>query len=590
MRVRISIAQINPKSGDLRGNCRQIVHAVDRAVRDGAHIVVFPEMCLTGYCLDEKLLINRQFLRENRAALMEEVAPACSEIAAVVGFVDFEEERAGPDRHPIRYNAAAILHRQKVVQIVHKRLLPSYRYFDDKRYFTPGSQVEPAGLDLSCGKVRVGVLICEDLWDDGYELKPYRVYAEKGTDFLFSINASPFVASSPGERDGKRFIRDRLAVDRIRRYGIPVVAVNTVGVGDNGKNVIPFDGASSAFDRRGELVAQLAMFQPDQQSVEFEDGVADPVEPPPFDRDREVFDALVMGVRDYYEKIGIFNGVLEAVSGGIDSALGAAIAYEAMGRELLTLYNLPSRYNSPLTQKAAEDLARNLGVEYRVVPIQESYEKIVADFEAHLHPIQQSITRENLQARIRGLIMMAESNDRGALLLTNGNESEIALGYATLYGDMVGGLAVIGDLPKPDVYRLARYFNRRSGREIIPQATFDVPASAELKEDQVDPFDYEVVGPIISEYIERGVSPADLTEAFRRRELAGSRFGTALYDRYEVEEFGTLTARLYRTLNQSVYKRMQAAPIIVVSERSFGFDLRETIINGWEPGSGFGTR
>ncbi|GAB4243470.1 MAG: NAD+ synthase [Acidobacteriota bacterium] len=578
----MSLAQINPKTGDLRGNAARIVQGIEAARREGAHLVVFPEMCLTGYCLDEKLLINRQFLRENRRILMEEIRQATRGIAAVVGFVDFDESRRGPDAGLLRHNAAAILQDGELLQVVHKRLLPAYRYFDDKRYFTPGRRVDPVELDWAEGRLRLGVLICEDLWDEAYELKPARILREKGAELLVAVSASPFVASTPGRRDGKRFVRNQLIERKIAELGVAVVSVNTVGVGDNGKNIIPFDGASTAHDASGRLVAHLASFAPEQLTVEFTDWRADPVPEPPFDREGEIFEALVMGVRDYFDKVGIFEGVLEAVSGGIDSALGAAIAHAAVGPERLFLYNLPSRYNSPETQAAARQLAANLGVSLQVIPIQGMVDRIVADFEKHLHPIVSPLTLENIQARVRGLIMMAESNDRRALLLTNGNETELALGYATLYGDMVGGLAVIGDLSKPDVYRVARYVNRRWGREVIPREIFDLPPSAELKDGQRDPFDYDVVGPVVSDFVERGMSPSELVERFRRRELPENRYGLEVYERYDVAAFRELAYRLYRTMNRAVYKRMQAAPIIVVSERSFGFDLRETIINGWD--------
>jgi len=212
-------------------------------------------------------------------------------------------------------------------------------------------------------------------------------------------------------------------------------------------------------------------------------------------------------------------------------------------------------------------------------------DRVVEDFEKHLHPFRVPVTLENLQSRIRGLIMMAESNDRQALLLTNGNETEIALGYATLYGDMVGGLSVIGDLPKPDVYRLARYVNRKWGRTMIPEEIFKIPASAELKEGQVDPFDYDVVGPMMNDFTEMGWSPDELVEHFRAQTLPPEKYGNgALYERYTVDQFSRLASRLYRILSQSVYKRLQGAPIIAVSDRAFGFDLRETIINGWDGG------
>lgn len=585
MRLRVSLAQINPKTGDIRGNTDLILRGIEQAKRDQADLVVFPEMCVTGYCLDEKLLINLQFLRANREALMSRIVPACQRIAAVVGFIDFDEGRRGPDNRVVRRNAAAVIQDGRVLQIVRKRLLPAYRYFDDKRYFEPGREVEPVELNTAAGPLKAGVLICEDFWDDGYELKPTEIYAAKGAEVLIGINASPFVGSNPGCRDGKRFVRMKGLKKKVERYGIPIIYVNTVGIGDNGKNIIPYDGSSLAFDRDGQLVASLKPFCEDQQLLVLENGRACAVPEPVYDREGEIYDALVMSVHDYYHKLGIFRGVLEAVSGGIDSALGTAIAFDAMGPELLTLYNLPSRYNSPKTQELARALAENFGVEYHVIPIQGMVDRVVKDFEKYLHPIRSSVTIENLQSRIRGLVMMAESNDRQALLLTNGNETEIALGYATLYGDMVGGLSVIGDVPKPDVYRLARYVNRKWGRAMIPEEIFTIAPSAELKEDQVDPFDYDVVGPVMNDFTEKGWSPGELVERFRERSLPIEKYGEgdrSVYEKYRVEDFSSLVHRLYKGLNRSVYKRLQGAPIIAVSDRAFGFDLRETIINGWD--------
>ena len=587
MRLKISLGQINPKTGDIDGNASKIIRGIELARSDNADLVVFPEMCLTGYCLDEKLLINLQFLRANRDTLMKRIAPACQGIAAVLGFIDFDEQLRGPDNRVVRRNAAAVIQNGRVLQIVRKRLLPAYRYFEDKRYFEPGREVEPVSLPTREGPVSLGVLICEDIWDEGYELKPTAMYAEKGAELLVCINASPFVGSNPGRRDAKRFTRSAGLIKKVRKYGIPIVYVNTVGIGDNGKNIIPYDGFSLAYDRDANLVAALKAFAEDQQSIVLESGRGCAVPEPPFDREAEIYSALVMSVRDYYDKLGIFHEVLEAVSGGIDSALGTAIAYDAMGKDLLRLYNLPSRHNSPKTQALARALAENFQVPYHVVPIQEMVDRVVQDFEKHLHPFHAPVTLENLQSRIRGLIMMAESNDRQALLLTNGNETEIALGYATLYGDMVGGLSVIGDFPKPDVYRLARYVNRKWGRGMIPEEIFTIPASAELKEDQVDPFDYDVVGPMMNDFTEMGWSPDELVAHFRARTLPPEKYGNGpvpVYDRYSVEEFAALASRLYRTLSQSVYKRLQGAPIIAVSDRAFGFDLRETIINGWTGG------
>ena len=589
MKFKVSLAQINPKTGDIKGNGRKIVEAIQTGRERGADLVVLPEMCLTGYCLDEKLLINLEFLRANREYLIEEILPACHDISAIVGFIDFDDKRLGPDGRVIRHNAAAVLSHGKMLQIVRKRLLPAYRYFDDKRYFVPGEEVEPVSIPAGRGSVRIGVLICEDLWDESYPLKPCALYREKGAQYLFCINASPFVGSNPGSRDGKRFIRDSVIRNQIRQHGLPLIYVNTVGVGDNGKNIIPFDGFSVAYDRRGQLAGALPQFRESQEEVVFKNGESIPVPDPPFSREDEIYQALVMSVRDYFDKIGIFTRVLEAISGGIDSALGAAIAYEAMGRDLLSVYSLPSRYNSVTTLGAARKLARNFELDYHEVPIQKMVDAITKGFEEYLHPMNLSVTLENLQARVRGLIMMAESNDRRALLLTNGNQTEIALGYATLYGDMVGGLSVIGDLSKPDVYALARHVNRRWGHPMIPEEIFSIAPSAELKEDQKDPFDYDVVGPLVNDLVEWGSSPSELSIRFRRQELDPARFPTqegGIYDRYGESEFNELAGRIYRSLNSSVYKRLQGAPIVVVSARAFGFDLRETIINGWREGDG----
>ena len=584
MRFKVSLAQINPKSGDISANARKILRRIEHAKKEGCDLVVFPEMCLTGYCLDEKLLLNRHFLRANKNCLIKKILPATDGIAVVMGFIDFDEERTGPDQMILRHNSAAVLQNCCLLQIVHKRLLPAYRYFDDKRYFTPGKKVDPIDIKTTEGRIRIGVLICEDLWDEGYSLNPCRLYREKGAEYLFTINASPFVGSRLGRRDGKRFIREKLIRQQVKQYGLPIIYVNTVGIGDNGKNVIPFDGFSLAYDRRGERVVSLCAFEEDQKTVCFENGCADSVPDPEFNREAEIYQALVMGVQDYYRKVGIFQGVLESVSGGIDSSLGTAIAHDAMGSELLSIYNLPSRYNSAKTQKLARQLAENFKLSYTVIPIQEMVDQMVQSFERYLHPIKEPTTLENLQARIRGLIMMAESNDRKALLLTNGNETEIALGYTTLYGDMAGGLSVIGDLSKPEIYRLSKHVNQKYGRPMIPNEIFEMPATAELKQDQVDPFDYTVVGPVVSDFVERGLSPEDLVKSFEEGNLKGEEYEQEekLYENYSLEKFHELVAGLFSKVNTSVYKRLQGAPIIVVSERAFGFDLRETIINGWK--------
>jgi NAD+ synthase (glutamine-hydrolysing) len=293
-----------------------------------------------------------------------------------------------------------------------------------------------------------------------------------------------------------------------------------------------------------------------------------------------------MALRDYMRKTG-FTRAIVAVSGGIDSALALAIAVEALGADRVAACNMPSRFNSERTKAIACRLASAFGVRYGVIPIQQIDESVRSVFEAHAHPITHNLTRENLHARIRGLLMMAESNDTGALLISCGNETEIALGYATLYGDMCGGISLIGDLSKMDVYRLARYVNQRHGAELIPDDAFQVVPSAELAADQYDPFDYSVVSPIVGAIVETQASPEDLAALFERRALDPARFapddrGRTVYDKHTSESFRALVHDTARLMRRAVYKRLQGPPIVVVSERAFGFDLRETIINGWD--------
>jgi NAD+ synthase (glutamine-hydrolysing) len=375
--------------------------------------------------------------------------------------------------------------------------------------------------------------------------------------------------------------------EHIAQFHRPIVYVNTVGVGDSGKNIIPFDGESLVYDGAGRLVALGRQFDEDLVLVDLDETATLPqLELPRDDRDRELHDALVMALRDYMRKTG-FTRAIVPVSGGIDSALALALAVDALGTDRVLAYNLPSRYNTETTKDIAARLTAAFGVRYGIIPIQQIDETVRGIFEEHAHPIAQNLTRENLHARIRGLLMMAESNDTGALLISCGNETEIALGYATLYGDMCGGISLIGDLSKMDVYSVARYVNHRHGREVIPEDAFRITPSAELASGQFDPFDYAVVAPIVGEFAERRTTPAGLIRLFEQRALDPSRFrpdadGHTVYDKHTPATFRAIVYDAHRRMRRSVYKRLQGPPIVVVSERAFGFDLRETIINEWE--------
>ena len=576
--MRIALAQLNPTSGDVSGNTALIVKAIEAAAARGADLVVTPEMALPGYCIGD-LVEDAGFLAANERAVRQ-IAEAARGITAVVGFIDFDRSAHNESGAIRKFNAAAVVRDGQVLQRAHKTLLPSYRYFDDKRFFTPGTSREPVAVPTRAGTVRLGVSICEDLWDEFYAVKPLAELVAKGADLLLNINASPFCPGKRRERD--EIIRRHLAV-----LQKPLAYVNTTGAADNGKNIIPFDGESLVYGADGRLVAIGPQFREELLIVDLGLGPDQPAVPlPPLDRDREIYEGLEMALRDYMRKTGFERAVI-AVSGGIDSALALAIASDALGADRVSAFNMPSRFNTSTTRSIAERVARAFGVAYGVIPIQELDEQVRAVFEAHAHPIVQGFTGENLHARIRGLLMMAESNDTGALLISCGNETEIALGYATLYGDMCGGVSLIGDLSKLDVYRLARYVNAKHGAAMIPEDTFHIKPSAELAANQYDPFDYWVVAPIVGELVERRTSPAELVRLFEQRSLDAARFvpdadGRTVYDKHTCASFSAVVYDCFRRIRRSVYKRLQGPPIVVVTERAFGFDLRETIINGWE--------
>lgn len=557
--MKVYLAQIDTTVGDIDGNVRKILGGIEDARGRGADLVVFPELTIPGYP-PRDLLEKRSFVRSNLAAL-ERVASATTGIAAVVGYV---EPNASEGGRPL-YNMGAVCRDGKVIHTVAKQLLPTYDVFDEDRHFEAGHE---AGLVAVQGR-KVGLSICEDAWIDPsffgrrrYTIDPIGSQADRGAQILVNISASPFALGRPA-------YRETLFSDHASRHRLPLVYVNLVG----GNDELLFDGRSFVVDESGRMIAALAAFREDAALVEVEigdgprrsaavhasgreeKGTHAATENPDEDA-KEAFDALVMGTRDYALKCGFERAVI-GLSGGIDSSVVAAVAVEALGPGAVTGVSMPSRHSSPGSTRDAALLAANLGIELLTLPIERAYVAYVETLAGPFAARAEDVTEENLQSRIRGTLLMALSNKFGWLVLTTGNKSETAVGYTTLYGDMSGGLAVLSDAPKTLVYRIARSINRR--REVIPEAVFTKPPSAELRPDQKDQDSlppYEVLDGILRLYVEELRSVREIVDAG--------------YDPATVRE-------IVRRVDRSEYKRKQAPPGLRITSKAFGLGRRMPI-------------
>lgn len=541
--MKLALVQLNPIVGDVAGNTARIRAGLARARAAGAALAVFPEQAILGYPARD-LLLRRDLIARNEAALAE-IAADTGEIAALVGFAEPNTARFG---RPV-FNSAALLHRGRCCATWRKRLLPTYDIFDEVRYFEPGGP-QPV---VEFGGLRLGVTICEDMWSREemlglplYEADPIADLAVAGADLILNVSASPYFLGKPA-------LRTALLTDHARRHGRPLLFVNQVG----GNDEILFDGASCVTDAQGRLVGQAAAFTEDLLVVDLDDLASTRREILP-EGPAAVRAALAMGVRDYLGKCGFRSAVI-GLSGGIDSALVAALAVDALGAECVHGIAMPSRFSSAHSVTDARVLATNLGLQFEVVPI----EPLHAAFEAVLQPRFEGrpadVTEENLQARARGVVLMALSNKFGQLLLTTGNKSELAVGYCTLYGDMCGGLAVISDVPKTMVYAVAQHLNAVAGREIIPAGTLMKPPSAELRPNQTDQDSlppYAVLDEIIERYEVRMQTA---------NEIVAAGFDAAV------------VADVLRKIRRSEHKRQQAAPGLKVTSRAFGFGRRMPI-------------
>jgi NAD+ synthase (glutamine-hydrolysing) len=463
-------------------------------------------------------------------------------IAAVVGFVERDPVRKSPEGQPLLFNSCALLESGRVVGVTRKTLLPEYDVFFERRYFTPGSE-QPVHRSAAGA---LGILICEDLWDDAYECKVARRLAAGGAELLLSTSASPFAA-------GKDGMRLDVARARVAETGLPLVYVNQVGSEDGYEGQLVFDGGSFALAADGRLLARARRFEPEVALVELDSERE--LEPAAEPRDEQVARALVLGMREYARRNG-FTRALLGLSGGIDSAVVAALAVEALGPQAVLALSLPSRFSSERGRRDARALAENLGIELRTIPIEPPFQALETLLEPTLAGPEGELARENVQARLRGLVLMAVSNRERRLLLTTGNKTELALGYCTLYGDMNGGLAPISDVDKLAVYELGRRVNRRAARALIPESIFAAAPSPELRPDHVEPFDYGIVAPLVDAIVERRAS---------RAELLAQGFPASTVD--------DCLARIAR----AEYKRRQAPPGIKVSGKAFGVGRRMPI-------------
>ena len=531
--MKVSLCQINPTVGAIDRNMDLIMKWYQKAVAAGAELTVFPELVLVGYP-PQDLLLRRPFLDKAEMAL-KSIAKKTT-IPMIIG-------------NPLRengklYNCAFVCGHGEIAGHYKKRLLPTYDVFDEDRYFTSGESTEVIEVEFDNKLVKIGMQICEDLWDEDYACNLAKSLKEKGAECIVNISASPY-------RAGRLADRSKLIASKVTETALPFFYCNIVGAQDE----LIFDGQSLAYDGKGNLIGQGPAFKEDIVLVDSEN--SETIELKTAGREQKIYQALVLGVRDYFRKTGYKKAVL-GLSGGIDSSLTGCIAVDALGPNNVHGVSMPSRYSSDHSMDDAKTLAKNLGIDYRTISI----ESIIGRFDESLEEIfngsETGVAEENIQSRVRGSLLMALSNKFNWLVLSTGNKTELAMGYCTLYGDMNGGLSVISDLSKTDVYALSHWVNEEAGSERIPVSSIEKPPSAELRPDQVDPFDYDVVSPLVSALIEDEKSPTELIAEGADPELIKD---------------------ISRRIRINEYKRRQAAPGLRVTSKAFGIGRRVPIVN-----------
>lgn len=550
--MKVTIGQINTTNGDFEGNIGKILQAIEKAKADGSDLIVFPEVCTHGYT-SQDWFQDRDII-EHALEPLEKIIPATEGITAVVGTIRPNEDNDGRRI----YNSAAIISNGKLVRFVDKSLLPEYDVFDDPRYFEPNEN--PDGIveiTTRDGQThQIGVVVCEDFWNDKtfwkerlYENDPTELVIQRGAEIVVAINASPY-------NKGKIKLRCDMVAHRAKLAKVPIVFVNLVG----GNDGIIFDGASLIADSQGDIILQAPAFEEFVGTVEITDALPD-ARGITGGEIESIRQALVLGIRDYARKNRFSKAVL-GLSGGIDSALVAALTAEAIGAENLLCVMMPSPFSSEGSVKDSEELVKNLGCDARLEPISGAFEVLLKQMNLH-KPTKggESLAAENMQSRLRGVILMAISNAEGRLLVSTGNKSELAVGYCTLYGDTNGGLAVLGDVLKTEVWAISRHINEAAGREIIPYAIIDKKPSAELAPNQFDQDSlppYELMDPILQSYFENKLSPTEIIGKGHDEKLV-----------YEILN------KVEHPSNE--FKRQQLPPTIIISKNAIGVGRRRPI-------------
>ncbi len=540
--MKVGLAQLNFHIGNITENEKKIVNVISLGIEQGADLLVFPELAICGYP-PRDMLHYKDFVNQCLESL-ERIAVACKDIAVIVGVPTFNATGSGK---PL-YNSACLIRHQKIETFYHKCLLPTYDVFEEYRYFEPGKSCNVVEI----GGQKIALTICEDIWNIGedrmYKRTPMDDVREAKPDLIINISASPFSFNQKSKRES-------VLKTNAKDYGVPMVYVNHVGA----QTDLVFDGNSLVVDKEGQTLTQANAFK--EEILFWDTNTSEIAMQEEVPRLESIRQALIMGVRDYFSKSGL-QKALVGLSGGIDSAVTLTLAVQALGKENVRALLLPSPYSSDHSISDSEALCKKLGCTYDIIPIHESFESVKAALADVFAGKEEDVTEENMQARIRGVLLMSVSNKMGSILLNTSNKSELAVGYGTLYGDMCGGLSVLGDLYKTEVYALASFLN--TSEEIIPNNIITKPPSAELRPDQLDTDslpDYEMLDKILYHYIE---------ECLTLDEIIALNYDTALVN------------KVVKMVNFNEYKRYQFAPVLRISDKAFGIGRRQPIVASYE--------